>query len=314
MLNGTGVHVDARNLGQNGDGPDTELPALMARDSLGDDLQFLFMWWAMIPFPAPEVLSWFAHQMTNHGVIINAQSPFFDIDIIKQRFGEAADSWGLAEGYGWQPVWFQQSGEHERAFKWFPSEFWGRQGDGRCHLRTRGGPDELRGPPLPDGTPRAVGTAAIIMQNWHQGPMGFQLTSDSVMTMFADALELATFFLESGLKPDDVVVPPTPPSVPDLLVKTYCEKKWYHAGYGGYWNLRQCERGGVERMVLAGGTGMGPTWTGRANLANWIVPRGDKSNPFPLAKPGSPLFEHAQIKRRRKSTAPGPSASRSSAT
>ena len=294
LLNGTGVRVEARNFGQNGDGPNAAADLLIGSRALGADLQLAHRWFDFIDEPPAHVEEWWWRDMARRGVVVHTWNP--------PRGG--ADAWVWGAG-GWASSSpgeaYLGAGGFERALNWFPQHFWGRTGDGRCHVRTREGaygvtmqsafgrPTSARSrrrPPT-DAHARAAATDAGLGADWHSGPLRFQMLVDGTTLVYAKALERAFAALRDGKRPADLEFPRTAPAA----AQPACASQD---------SMFRCENGALERARVALGTGMGPRFAPHTDLAAaWVLPRDTPPTP-PLTDDGEGAalsWTYAQSKR-----------------
>jgi len=143
-------------------------------------------------------------------------------------------------------AWFDHPTEYNLALHWGGGweGGWGKHGDGRCHLVTRENMD------------------GVWMQNWHFGPMGFQMLTDTAMQTYLTALEGV---MRDDTKPEDWSTASLPPPA---------------AIEGNFGNARYAHISGND-LRLACLTGYGPQFTALADMKQWHLPIGAEGNPFP---------------------------------
>jgi len=271
LLSFADIKVEVRNMGQNGDGPDMPNQVLCSLDTMGDDVDLLTLWYPMIPMPRGEewlvfLLRWLAQGMHVHLM----HFPIVD-SLLREGWTSVL---GCCNGF---MAWYEQ-GEYGRAFNW-PCGSWGRHGDGRCHTRTR------------EGAP------GVYMQNWHFGPLGFQVLVDSALVLYTDALVMAMDFIK-GARPLPVLNTTVhfacmkPPSANDSLLPFLLRD------FDPTVPQRDCDTSMfASQLKAACGTGFGPRFTQYSDLkAAWHVPLGDASNPFGAANASLSQWNWVRVK------------------
>ncbi|KAH9259776.1 hypothetical protein BASA81_002198 [Batrachochytrium salamandrivorans] len=182
-----GLEVEVRNQGQNGDSPDQTMQLLCAQSTLGvNDVDFLHVWYPMMPQAQFAFKDFFLRNW-----YLNPQSKLAQVTMFDDSaFGglEEFESAGLLTKINWNPDYQQRF-----VSVWPPSEAWGQIGDGFCHDKTR------------EGIP------AVMKQNWHYGPMGFEQLSDGLLMFYNAALIQALQLLikKQVFNPIDEIKVPT---------------------------------------------------------------------------------------------------------
>ena len=126
---------------------------------MGTDLDVLTLWYPMIPLPKYEEHTVFLERHLLRGTHVHIMYFPYVVDLHRGGWVSALADRPYIE-------WYLQ-GDYAKAFNWAPPA-WGRHGDGRCHIKTR------------EGAP------GVFMQNWHFGPLGFQLIVDSAVNMYIE--------------------------------------------------------------------------------------------------------------------------------
>ncbi|KAH9252198.1 hypothetical protein BASA81_009790 [Batrachochytrium salamandrivorans] len=154
--------VQVRNLGQNGDGPTYQSQMLCGADIIGNDgeVDFVHLWYAMInPTDTSISRHGFVKRMLDKGAV-NIHT------LVTGKETAWCSPELLTEGVCTRLTTLLADND------WAPKHFWGRLDSGLCHNYTREG---------------YVGT---LLQNWHYGPMGFEIFTDQALMMYIDGLEL----------------------------------------------------------------------------------------------------------------------------
>jgi hypothetical protein len=158
-------------------------------------------------------------------------------------------------GLGWYPNGEWSLGLNDHAeFPWWPSVgrgHWRRTGDGRCHISTRDG--------------EGLNETGFYMQNWHPGPLGFQIMMDPFLFFFAEvAVEALSRIEKEPLQTLDELHKKWPLKRPKqtLPAALYCPAPCGEAGW-----------------EVSCGHGHRPTWGVGNNLTEWFVKV--SQSPFP---------------------------------
>eukprot|EP00976_Prorocentrum_cordatum_P089034 1187584-Prorocentrum_minimum.AAC.1 len=178
-----GVNIDVRNSGQNGDGPSMEDTITCIKSVMGDDVDILQIDYVMIDIAPPADYETFIRKTITDGTLVHAA----------HRVDQAIGSLPADREAYYKSGLMQFKNEHNSVegmsildadpalFPWWPKlgrAHWGRPGDGRCHMTTRDGSD---------GT---------LMQDWHPGPLGFQVYIDTFLYTYMDAFARAMDMLD----------------------------------------------------------------------------------------------------------------------
>mmetsp|Transcript_37125 Transcript_37125/g.62490 ORF Transcript_37125/g.62490 Transcript_37125/m.62490 type:complete len:691 (-) Transcript_37125:665-2737(-) len=260
FFKGMGIGVEVRNSGQNGDGPAMEDTTQCIKQVMGADVDILQITYVMITPAPPADYEAFIRRTISDGTLLHATHRI-DTTILEEADREAYHRSGLMDftKEGLSMLDFDKT-----LYPWFPSlgrAHWGRVDDGYCHITTRDGSE---------GT---------IMQNWHPGPLGFQVYMDTLLHPYMDGFIRAMAMLEekdaAALKIEFPVdanlytmgTPLPPPS--------QCKKAEFaeHPMCKG-----ETDHGFTDGPTCA--VGQNPSWGIGSNLTDWLVPAGDATNPF----------------------------------
>jgi hypothetical protein len=265
------MQVEVRNMGQNGDGPDSGTQMLCGYDTLGE-IDFLVVWYPMIPNYGQ------GHQILSARLTATRNVPIFNM---WTTFG--AVEWCIKDGYcaSDKPIWSVD-------FWAFVSGHWGRHGDGRCHYKTR------------EGWP------GIFMQNWHLGPLGFQTLADIMTASYLEGLMRAMDLLQQWGGADNSVptltrgLPGanlTPVPLSPNLDSINCTENVNHEDSPILTGTCYGPQSIAKRVRLVCFTGYQPRWTPDSDLyGKWYLPlssSADATNPF---ENSGVAWKYSQIK------------------
>jgi len=127
ILSPYGIVVEARNMGQNGDGTDQMTQLLFAPDVLGADVDIQTIWYPMMPNASPAEQAMLLRRWINQKTFVHIMT--FDSRDWKEftdYFFQMTQSW-------------EDNGIYNLALHWGGGweGGWSKHGDGRCHLVTR---------------------------------------------------------------------------------------------------------------------------------------------------------------------------------
>jgi len=256
-----GISIDVRNSGQNGDGPSMEDTTACIKAVMGDDVDILQITYVMINIAPAADYEAFIRRTITDGTLVHATHR------VKDAIGNAPAD--LEAYYKSGVTEFTSEGlsaldSDPSIYPWWPKlgrAHWGRAGDGRCHMTTRDGSD---------GT---------IMQDWHPGPLGFQVYLDTFLYTYMDAFARAMDMLDqkdvAALKEEFPVDANLYEKGPALPSPVQCKQPAMaeHPLCKG-----ETDHGFKDGPFCA--VGQKPSWGLGVNFTDWFVPADDEHNPF----------------------------------
>lgn len=242
------MKVEVRGMGQNGDnGPNMDNQMLCGPFLVGQ-IDSLHLWYPMIPNSEAVLKRAFVYKlMRDNGLqhihMIASDSAFY------------MTSW-LQAGFVSTNTRLLNDND------WAPKHFWGRQNDGLCHSVTR------------------EGAVAVLYQNWHFGPIGFQVYVDQVIALYLDAIEVALVSMITSRKPTLEV-----PVLNTLAVEPMpnCQK---HASDNTRTTLAihkyLCAPNGILRTKFYSACGLRPAFIEGSDIGTDVFEPGKTSRALPI--------------------------------
>jgi hypothetical protein len=137
---------------------------LCAPDTMGEDVDILTLWYPMMPDSSVQEKYMFLRRWITRGTFIHIMHFRDDEHWLDKAFSDFF--------FNKDQSWFEGGSgkEYDLAIHWGGGweGGWGKHGDGRCHLTTREGYD------------------GVWMQNWHFGPLGFQMLGDMAINVYLE--------------------------------------------------------------------------------------------------------------------------------
>jgi len=253
-----GLVLEVRNTAHNGGyTPDAQMPCALAM--LGADADLVIASWPYVTVDKKHY-EMFARRALAHG---SGMVPSVGCDA---GSGGALDRYyklGLTQMTGAQRgVLVYQSGIKKGGpYPWFPRSGagrevgWGRRGDGFCHT----------------GLTRS-GSAPVMMRNWHSGPLGYQVFSDTYGYLYAEAAiaaldSIAAEYAKAG---------GGKAGLEHLRSAVWPRGRAAAEAGGGMPKPSLCSEADTQHGFATGcGVGMMPSWGARGSISKWVKDGGN---------------------------------------